>query len=173
MTGQPNAHARFPRAIERRAPWRRPAEPDVFPARTRTRGTPPLGREDRRTGTGTGRTETAVIRGIDARAPRDERGAFLSLAFTALASGPGTEPEMLATALAVGILLDATVIRALIVPAVISLMGRWNWWLPPGRRGCCAYHPRSRRDRPVALTDRDRGPHSRRRRTRQNGLTRE
>jgi hypothetical protein len=29
-----------------------------------------------------------------------------------------------------GILLDATVIRALIVPAVISLMGRWNWWLP-------------------------------------------
>jgi putative drug exporter of the RND superfamily len=32
--------------------------------------------------------------------------------------------------LAAGVLLDATVIRALIVPAVISLMGRWNWWLP-------------------------------------------
>jgi RND superfamily putative drug exporter len=32
--------------------------------------------------------------------------------------------------LAAGIILDATVIRALIVPAVISLMGRWNWWLP-------------------------------------------
>ncbi len=55
---------------------------------------------------------------------------ILSLAFTALASGPGTELKMLATALAVGILLDATVIRALIVPAVISLMGRRNWWLP-------------------------------------------
>jgi len=37
---------------------------------------------------------------------------------------------MLATGLAAGILIDATVIRALIVPAVISLMGRWNWWLP-------------------------------------------
>jgi RND superfamily putative drug exporter len=37
---------------------------------------------------------------------------------------------MFATGLAAGILLDATVIRALIVPAVISLMGRWNWWLP-------------------------------------------
>jgi RND superfamily putative drug exporter len=37
---------------------------------------------------------------------------------------------MLGTALAAGILLDATVIRALIVPAVIALMGRWNWWLP-------------------------------------------
>jgi RND superfamily putative drug exporter len=39
---------------------------------------------------------------------------------------------MFATGLAAGILLDATVIRALIVPAVISLMGRWNWWLPKG-----------------------------------------
>jgi hypothetical protein len=29
-----------------------------------------------------------------------------------------------------GNLLDATVIRTLIVPAVIALMGRWNWWLP-------------------------------------------
>jgi putative drug exporter of the RND superfamily len=37
---------------------------------------------------------------------------------------------MFATALAIGILLDATVIRALIVPAVIALMGHWNWWLP-------------------------------------------
>jgi putative drug exporter of the RND superfamily len=36
----------------------------------------------------------------------------------------------MATGLAAGIILDATVIRALIVPAVISLMGRWNWWLP-------------------------------------------
>ena len=44
--------------------------------------------------------------------------------------GPRTDVKMLATALAAGILLDATVIRALIVPAVVSLMGRWNWWLP-------------------------------------------
>jgi uncharacterized membrane protein YdfJ with MMPL/SSD domain len=37
---------------------------------------------------------------------------------------------MFATALATGIFIDATVIRALIVPAVIPLMGRWNWWPP-------------------------------------------
>jgi hypothetical protein len=55
---------------------------------------------------------------------------ILFLAFIALASGPGSELKMTATALAIGILLDATVIRALIVPAVIALMGRWNWWLP-------------------------------------------
>jgi RND superfamily putative drug exporter len=37
---------------------------------------------------------------------------------------------MFATSLAAGILLDATLIRGLLVPAVVSLMGRWNWWLP-------------------------------------------
>jgi RND superfamily putative drug exporter len=32
--------------------------------------------------------------------------------------------------LAAAITIDATIIRALLVPAVISLFGRWNWWLP-------------------------------------------
>ena len=55
---------------------------------------------------------------------------ILFLAFTSMASGPHTDVRMMATGLAAGILLDATVIRALIVPAVIALMGRRNWWLP-------------------------------------------
>jgi putative drug exporter of the RND superfamily len=55
---------------------------------------------------------------------------ILFLAFTSMASGPETDVKMLATGLAAGIILDATVIRALIVPAVIARMGRWNWWLP-------------------------------------------
>ena len=38
--------------------------------------------------------------------------------------------KVLATGLAAGILLDATIIRALLVPAVVSLFGRWNWVLP-------------------------------------------
>ena len=37
---------------------------------------------------------------------------------------------MLGTALGVGILIDATIVRALLVPALVSLFGRWNWWLP-------------------------------------------
>ena len=37
---------------------------------------------------------------------------------------------MLGTALGVGILIDATVVRALLVPALVTLLGRWNWWLP-------------------------------------------
>ena len=57
---------------------------------------------------------------------------ILFLAFAAMASGPETDVKILATGLAAGILLDATVIRALLVPAVVSMFGRWNWYLPPG-----------------------------------------
>jgi RND superfamily putative drug exporter len=79
----------------------------------------------------TGSTETAVIQGIGRTGRLVTSAALiLFLSFTSMASGPETDVKMMATGLAAGILLDATVIRALIVPAVISLMGRWNWWLP-------------------------------------------
>jgi RND superfamily putative drug exporter len=79
----------------------------------------------------TGSTGTAVVEGL-ARTGRLVTSAalILFLAFVSMASGPGTDLKMFATGLGAGILLDATVIRALIVPAVIALMGRWNWWLP-------------------------------------------
>jgi RND superfamily putative drug exporter len=67
------------------------------------------------------------------RGPKPTLGrlrAFLAAIAGGLASGPETEVKVLATGLAAGILLDATIIRALFVPAVISLFGRWNWWLP-------------------------------------------
>ena len=57
---------------------------------------------------------------------------ILFLAFLALGAAPNTDPKVFATALGVGILLDATVVRALLVPALVSLFGRWNWWLPAG-----------------------------------------
>ena len=80
----------------------------------------------------TGSTEAAVVRGIGRTGRLVTSAALiLFLAFISLASGPETEVKVLATGLAAGILLDATVIRALLVPAVISLFGRWNWWLPP------------------------------------------
>jgi hypothetical protein len=50
----------------------------------------------------------------------------------------GTEVKAPATGLAAGILLDATVIRALLVPAVVSLFGCWNWWLPRAAREAAA-----------------------------------
>jgi RND superfamily putative drug exporter len=79
----------------------------------------------------TGSTRDAVIQGIGRTGRLVTSAALiLFLAFVSLAAGPQTDAKILATALAAGILLDATVIRALIVPAVVSLMGRWNWWLP-------------------------------------------
>ena len=55
---------------------------------------------------------------------------ILFLSFLALSTSPGTDIKIFATALGIGILLDATVVRALLVPALVSLFGRWNWWLP-------------------------------------------
>ncbi len=79
----------------------------------------------------TGETDTAVVRGIGRTGRLVTSAALiLFLAFVSLASGPETEIKVLATGLAAGILLDATVIRALLVPAVVSLFGSWNWWLP-------------------------------------------
>jgi RND superfamily putative drug exporter len=79
----------------------------------------------------TGSTELAVVRGLGRTGRLVTSAALiLFLAFVAMAAGPGTDLKMFATSLATGILVDATVIRALVVPAVVLLMGRWNWWLP-------------------------------------------
>jgi putative drug exporter of the RND superfamily len=78
-----------------------------------------------------GDTRTAVVRGIGRTGRLVTSAALiLFLAFVSLASGPGTDLKMFATGLAAGVLLDATVIRALLVPAAVSLFGRWNWILP-------------------------------------------
>ncbi|TML99678.1 MAG: MMPL family transporter [Actinobacteria bacterium] len=79
----------------------------------------------------TGSTREAVVHGIGRTGRLVTSAALiLFLAFISLASGPQTDVKVMATGLAAGILLDATVIRALLVPAVVSLLGRWNWWLP-------------------------------------------
>ena len=78
-----------------------------------------------------GSTDGAVVRGIGRTGRLVTSAALiLFLAFVSMASGPQTDVKVFATGLAAGILLDATVIRALLVPAVVSLFGRWNWWLP-------------------------------------------
>jgi putative drug exporter of the RND superfamily len=79
----------------------------------------------------TGSTRQAVTVGLG-RTGRLVTSAALILffAFAALASAPGTEIKVFATALGVGILIDATIVRALLVPALVSVLGRWNWWLP-------------------------------------------
>ncbi len=79
----------------------------------------------------TGSTDQAVIRGIGRTGRLVTSAALiLFLAFLALSATPETAIKMLATALGAGILLDAVVIRSLLLPALIGILGRWNWWLP-------------------------------------------
>ena len=79
-----------------------------------------------------GSTDRAVVAGLARTGRLVTAGSLvLFLAFIALASTPGTEIKVFATALAVGILLDATVIRSMLLPAFVSLLGSWNWWMPP------------------------------------------
>ncbi|HXO06379.1 MAG TPA: MMPL family transporter, partial [Solirubrobacteraceae bacterium] len=79
----------------------------------------------------TGSTDAAVVRGVGRTGRLVTSAALiLFLAFVSMSSAPDTDVKVFATALAAGIVLDATVIRALLVPAVVSLFGRWNWWLP-------------------------------------------
>src|SRR3954468_23950355 len=79
----------------------------------------------------TGSTTQAIVNGIGRTGRLVTSAALiLFLAFVSMASGPQTDVKVMATGLAAGILLDATVIRALLVPALVSLFGRWNWWLP-------------------------------------------
>lgn len=79
----------------------------------------------------TGSTDEAIVRGIGFTGRLVTSAALiLFLAFVSLGSAPVVPVKILATGLAAGILLDATVVRALLVPATVSLLGHWNWWLP-------------------------------------------
>ncbi len=76
-------------------------------------------------------TDEAVVLGIGRTGRLVTSAALiLFLAFAALASGPGTDIKVMATALGFGILLDATVVRSVLVPSLVSLFGSWNWKLP-------------------------------------------
>ncbi|MEJ7784138.1 MAG: MMPL family transporter, partial [Solirubrobacteraceae bacterium] len=80
----------------------------------------------------TGMTNESVVVGLGRTGRLVTSAALiLFLAFIAMASGPQVDVKVLATGLAAGILIDATIIRGLLVPAVVSLFGKWNWWLPP------------------------------------------
>jgi RND superfamily putative drug exporter len=52
-------------------------------------------------------------------------------AFCGFVAGSVVGLQQFGLGLAVAVLVDATVVRALLVPALMAIFGRWNWWLPP------------------------------------------
>jgi RND superfamily putative drug exporter len=79
----------------------------------------------------TGDTVQAISLGL-ARTGKLVTSAALVLmfAFFVLSSSPGVDIKQFGIGLAAGIIFDATVIRALLVPALMRLFGQWNWWMP-------------------------------------------
>jgi len=83
----------------------------------------------------TGSTNEAIMLGL-ARTGKLVTSAALILmfAFLVLSSSPGYEIKLFAIGLAAGIILDATVIRVMLVPSLMKLLGEANWWMPQWTR---------------------------------------
>ncbi|MDQ4018666.1 MAG: MMPL family transporter [Actinomycetota bacterium] len=59
-------------------------------------------------------------------------GLIMFAAFMGFVAGSIVGLQQFGFGLAVAILLDVTIVRALLVPSAMKLFGRWNWWLPEG-----------------------------------------
>src|SRR5207247_8335264 len=57
-------------------------------------------------------------------------GLIMFAAFMGFVAGSVVGLQQFGFGLAAAILIDVTIIRALLVPSAMKLLGRWNWWLP-------------------------------------------
>jgi len=76
-------------------------------------------------------TEDAVAHGIKATASVVTSAAVVMVAvFAIFATLAMIDFKMMGVGLAVAVLLDATIVRAVLLPAAMKLLGDWNWYLP-------------------------------------------
>jgi RND superfamily putative drug exporter len=79
----------------------------------------------------TGDNKLAVAQGLRASAATISSAALIMVAVFAVFAGTGVPSiKEIGLGLAVAIALDATLVRLVLVPATMELMGKWNWWLP-------------------------------------------
>ncbi|HVV58794.1 MAG TPA: MMPL family transporter [Gaiellaceae bacterium] len=102
----------------------------------------------------TGDTPAAIALGL-ARTGKLVTSAALILmfAFFVLSSSPGVDIKQFGIGLAAGIIFDATIIRALLVPALMRLLGRWNWWLPDAAARVLFVRPSRAPEQPALSLD--------------------
>ena len=85
----------------------------------------------REAGLGGARTETAVAEGIKSTAGVVTSAAAVMIAVFAIFAPLGaSEFKQMGVGLAVAVLIDATIVRAVLLPATMKLLGEWNWYLP-------------------------------------------
>jgi trehalose monomycolate/heme transporter len=76
---------------------------------------------------------------------------LLAVAIGAFSTSSISFIQEIGVAVATGVLLDAFIVRSLLVPSLMALLGRWNWWSPPAlRRLHDRIAPREARSRPGA-----------------------
>jgi RND superfamily putative drug exporter len=79
----------------------------------------------------TGSNELAVAHGLEATARTITSAALIMVTvFAAFASSRVLPFKQMGFGLAAAVFLDATVVRTILVPAAMKLMGDWNWWMP-------------------------------------------
>ena len=76
--------------------------------------------------------EAAVAHGLERTGRIITAAAVIMVAaFSGFLAGRIVGLQEFGVGLAVAVLLDATVVRSLLVPSLMAVFGRWNWWLPP------------------------------------------
>ena len=79
----------------------------------------------------TGDTTRSVAEGLRASAGTISSAALIMVAVFGVFAGTGTPSiKEIGVGMSVAIALDATLVRLILVPATMEIMGRWNWWLP-------------------------------------------
>jgi uncharacterized membrane protein YdfJ with MMPL/SSD domain len=79
----------------------------------------------------TGDSKLAVAQGLARSAATISSAALIMVAVFAVFAGVGVPSvKEIGLGLAVAVALDATLVRLVLVPATMEIMGRWNWWLP-------------------------------------------
>jgi RND superfamily putative drug exporter len=59
---------------------------------------------------------------------------LLAVAIGAFSTSSISFIQEIGVAVAAGVLLDAFIVRSLLVPSLMALLGKWNWWAPRGLR---------------------------------------
>jgi RND superfamily putative drug exporter len=80
-------------------------------------------------------TDVAVRRGLQHSGRIITSAALLMVVvFSCFVTGRMGTVQQIGLGLAVAVAIDATIVRCVLVPATMTLLGRWNWWAPAGLR---------------------------------------
>jgi len=81
----------------------------------------------------TGDNGRAVAHGLERTGRIVSAAALIMIAaFSGFVAGRVAGLQQLGLGLALAVFIDATLVRAVLVPSLMAILGRWNWWLPAG-----------------------------------------